>query len=86
MRHGHGHYLIQSTPNHSPGEIIRVEKNITTRRIFAEHPEVKAMLWGGIFLDVRVFRRHCGQAYWREHDKGLCEEGRGRKRNTDSCI
>ena len=43
----HVHYLIQSTPNHSPEEIIRTVKSITARRIFAEHPEVKKQLWGG---------------------------------------
>lgn len=43
----HVHFLIQSTPTHSPSEIIKVVKSITARRIFAEHPEVKKQLWGG---------------------------------------
>lgn len=43
------HFLIQSTPDHSPSEITRVVKSITARRIFAEHPEVKIQLWGGKF-------------------------------------
>lgn len=43
------HYLIQSTPDHSPSEIIKTVKSVTARRIFAEHPEVKRMLWGGSF-------------------------------------
>lgn len=37
----HVHFLIQSTPEHSPSEIIRTVKSLTARRIFAEHPEVK---------------------------------------------
>lgn len=45
----HVHFLIQSTPDHSPSEIARVVKSITARRIFAEHPEVKKQLWGGEF-------------------------------------
>lgn len=45
----HVHFLIQSTPNHSPSEIARVVKSVTARRIFAEHPEVKKQLWGGEF-------------------------------------
>ena len=45
----HVHFLIQSTPEHSPSEIIRVVKSVSARRIFAEHPEVKKMLWGGSF-------------------------------------
>ena len=43
----HVHFLIQSTPSHSPSEIIKAVKSITARRIFAEHPEVKKALWGG---------------------------------------
>ena len=43
----HVHFLIQSTPMHSPSNIIKVVKSITARRIFAEHPEVKKALWGG---------------------------------------
>ena len=45
----HVHYLVQSTPEHSPTEIVRLIKSVTARRIFAEHPEVKRMLWGGEF-------------------------------------
>ena len=45
----HVHFLIQSTPDHSPSEIIRTVKSLTARRIFAEHPEVKKKLWGGEF-------------------------------------
>lgn len=45
----HVHFLIQSTPDHSPSEIIRVVKSLTAKRVFAEHPEVKKQLWGGEF-------------------------------------
>ena len=45
----HVHYLVQSTPDHSPDEIVKVIKSVTARRIFAEHPEVKKILWGGEF-------------------------------------
>ena len=45
----HVHFLIQSTPDHSPSEIIRTVKSLTARRIFAEHSEVKKKLWGGEF-------------------------------------
>ena len=43
----HVHFLIQSTPSHSPAQIIKTVKSITAHRIFAEHPEVKKQLWGG---------------------------------------
>ncbi|RFU94089.1 IS200/IS605 family transposase [Sphaerochaeta halotolerans] len=45
----HVHFLVQSTPEHSPTEIVRTIKSVTAKRIFAEHPEVKRMLWGGEF-------------------------------------
>ena len=45
----HVHFLVQSTPNHSPSEIIRKIKSITGRQIFLECPEVKKWLWGGQF-------------------------------------
>lgn len=51
----HVHYLIQSTPDHSPSEIIKTVKSVTARRIFAEHPEVKRMLWGGSFWSEGYF-------------------------------
>ena len=47
--HDHVHFLVQSTPNYSVAEIVKVIKSITTRRIFAECPEVKKKLWGGQF-------------------------------------
>lgn len=45
----HVHYLVQSTPKHSPSELVRLIKSITAKRIFAEHPDVKKKLWGGEF-------------------------------------
>ena len=41
MDHDHVHFLVQSTPNYSVAEIVKVIKSITARRIFAECPEVK---------------------------------------------
>ena len=57
----HVHYLIQSTPDHSPSEIIKVVKSVTARRIFAEHPEVKKVLWGGSFWSGGCFVSSVGK-------------------------
>lgn len=43
----HVHFLIRSTPRHSPNEIIKTVKSITAHRIYAEHPKVTKKLWGG---------------------------------------
>ena len=45
----HVHFLIQSVPNYSPTQIIKIIKSITGREIFARCPEVKKQLWGGNF-------------------------------------
>ena len=45
----HVHFLIQSTPNYAPSQIIKIIKSITARQIFLECPEVKKWLWGGQF-------------------------------------
>ena len=73
----HVHFLIQSTPTHSPCDIIKVVKSITARRIFAEHPEVKKELWGGqLWSDgyfVATVGRHTNEEviakYFREQGK-----------------
>ena len=57
----HVHYLVQSTPTHSPAEIVKVIKSVTARRIFAEHPEVKKMLWGGEFWSDGYFVASVGR-------------------------
>ena len=45
----HVHFLIQSTPNYSPSQIIKIVKSITARQIFEECPEVKKDCEGGQF-------------------------------------
>ena len=57
----HVYYLLQSTPDHSPTEIIRTIKSATAKRIFAEHPEVKKMLWGGEFWSDGFFVSSAGK-------------------------
>lgn len=72
----HVHYLVQSTPDHSPAEIVRLIKGMTAKRIFAEHPEVKRMLWGGEFLLRRVFRVHRRKVHKRGCNIGVCAKPR----------
>ena len=45
----HVHFLIQSVPNYSPAQIVRIVKSITAREVFSQCPEVKKKLWGGEF-------------------------------------
>ena len=45
----HVHFLVQSTPNYSPSQIVKIIKSITARQIFSECSEIKKKLWGGQF-------------------------------------
>ena len=45
----HVHFLIQSVPKYSPGQLMRLVKSITAKQIFQRFPEVKKKLWGGEF-------------------------------------
>ena len=56
------HWLVQSTPEHSPTQIITAIKSITAKRIFAEHPEVKKLLWGGSFWSGGYFVSSVGKS------------------------
>jgi REP element-mobilizing transposase RayT len=48
-------FLLQSVPMQSPTEIIKMLKSITAREIFERHPEVKKILWGGLFWSSGYF-------------------------------
>lgn len=55
------HFLVQSTPNYSPSQIIKIIKSITARQIFLECPEVKKWLWGGQFWSDGYFALTVGK-------------------------
>lgn len=45
----HVHFLIQSVPNMSVSQLVRMIKSIVAREMFRLHPEIKSLLWGGNF-------------------------------------
>ena len=45
----HVHFLVQTVPMMLPSRMVQTIKSITAKQIFACHPEVKRMLWGGTF-------------------------------------
>jgi len=45
----HVHILCRFLPKYSGGQVIKVIKSISGKRIFEEAPEVKKELWGGEF-------------------------------------
>ena len=45
----HVHFLVQSVPRYSVTKMVTMIKSITARKIFANCPKVKSILWGGEF-------------------------------------
>lgn len=45
----HAHILCRFLPKYSGGEVVKVIKSITGKKVFAEVPEIKKQLWGGEF-------------------------------------
>ena len=45
----HVHLLCRFLPKYSGGQVIRVIKSISAKRVFKEVPEIKKELWGGEF-------------------------------------
>ncbi|HDH12569.1 MAG TPA: IS200/IS605 family transposase [Nitrospirae bacterium] len=45
----HVHMLCRFLPKYSGGQVIRVIKSISAKRVFKEAPEIKKELWGGEF-------------------------------------
>ena len=57
----HAHFLIQSVPAYSPTRIVRTEKSVIAREVFAKAPEVQSKLWGGEFWGKGYFVNTVGQ-------------------------
>jgi putative transposase len=45
----HIHLLVSFHPKYGIGQVVRLFKSITAKRVFAEHPVLKKDLWGGEF-------------------------------------
>jgi putative transposase len=45
----HVHLLVSFHPKYSIGQIVRIFKSITAKRVFSEHPVLRRDLWGGEF-------------------------------------
>lgn len=43
----HIHFLVQSIPDLSVVQLVKIIKSITAKEIFKRHPNIKKELWGG---------------------------------------
>ena len=49
MDKNHIHLLSSAHPKILAGEIVRIFKSITVRKVFRRYPKIKKYLWGGEF-------------------------------------
>jgi REP element-mobilizing transposase RayT len=57
----HVHFLVQSVPRYSVTKMVTMIKIITARKIFANCPKVKSILWGGEFWTDGYFASTVGK-------------------------
>ena len=57
----HVHFLVQSVPRYSVTKMVTMIKSITARKIFANCPQVKSILWGGEFWTDGYFASTVGK-------------------------
>ena len=57
----HVHFLVQSVPSYSVTKMVKMLKSITAKQLFQQHPEIKAILWGGNFWTSGYYANTVGQ-------------------------
>lgn len=57
----HVHFLIQTIPNRSVSNTVKMIKSVTAREIYKKHPEVKEFLWGGNIWTMGYYINTVGQ-------------------------
>lgn len=57
----HIHFLIQSVPDYSVTNLVRMVKSILAREVFRQCPMVKQVLWGGEFFGKGYYTNTVGQ-------------------------
>lgn len=73
----HVHFLCKFLPKYSGGQVIRLLKMITAKRIFKKAPEVKEQLWGGEFwTDGYYFATVSGRGDRKVIEKYIENQGR----------
>lgn len=73
----HVHFLCKFLPKYSGGQVIRLIKSISAKRIFKEIPTIKKELWGGEFwTDGYYFATVSGKGDKAIIEKYIIKQGR----------
>ena len=62
----HVHILISFPPKRSIGEVVRIIKSISARKLFREFPSLKQRLWSGELWEDGYFARRVGDRMTRD--------------------
>ena len=62
----HVHMLVSFPPKRSIGEVVRIIKSISARKLFREFPSLKARLWAGELWEDGYFARTVGDRMTRD--------------------
>lgn len=61
MEENHVHFLVQGIPSMSVTQLVTIIKSITARHVFAMHPDVRKILWGGNLWTAGYYANTVGQ-------------------------
>lgn len=75
----HMHILCRYLPKYSGGQVIKIIKSISGKKVFEEIPEVKKDLWGGEFwTDGYYIATISGKGNKQVIEKYIQNQGRGK--------
>ncbi len=75
----HMHILCRYLPKYSGGQVIKIIKSISGKKVFEENPEVKKDLWGGEFwTDGYYIATISGKGNKQVIEKYIQNQGRGK--------
>jgi putative transposase len=57
----HVHFLVQTIPNRSISDMVKIIKSLTAKQLYKKHPEIKRFLWGGNLWTAGYYINTVGQ-------------------------
>ena len=75
----HVHILVSFPPKRSIGEVVRIIKSISARKLFREFPSLKRKLWAGELWEDGYFARTVGDRMTRDVIEKYIEQHRDLK-------
>ena len=72
----HIHLLCSFHPKYSIGQVVKIYKSITAKKLFEKYPEIKKDLWGGEFWSDGYYVGTVGEhGNWKIVEKYIKDQG-----------